>query len=278
VRRVVAIIAAVASGAIAAPASSPPAATWADWVGAWSGKLAWSNCATSGAASATLALDAVDGALDVDLAPAGAALGRFSLVEDDRGLSAQHADVAVHVDRRRGAPGLDLAVRFDSGCTLRAQLARPASGIPACDELEAWTRIESRCTKLSGKPLEDATAIARERDGWLKARGAVRGKLAEQCVARAGKVEAELVGAGCAPNRDPYHGVRAKDCLALVDAANRLARCVPQSTEARELATEGSMLSAAAETADTASLPVVERQCRDAHQKVSALATRFSCL
>jgi hypothetical protein len=268
------IIVAVASGAIAAPASPP--ATWADWVGAWTGKLAWSNCATNGAPTATLGLDAIDGALSIDLSPAGNALARFSLVEEDRRLSVQHADVAVIVTR--STRGLDVAVRFDSGCTLHAQLARSSSGIAACDELEAWTRIESRCTKLAGKPLEDAAAIARERDGWLKARGSARGKLAEQCVARAAKVEAELVGAACAPNRDPHHGVRAQDCLAVVDAANRLARCVPQSIEARELATESLMLSAAAETAETATLPVVERQCRDAHQKVTALATRFSCL
>jgi hypothetical protein len=274
VRGAVAIIVAIGSGAIAAPASPP--ATWADWVGDWSGKLAWSNCATTGATAATLPLDAVDGALDVDLAPAGAALGRFSLVPDERELSAQQADVAVHVDRK--AAGLDLAVRFDSGCTLRAHLARATTAIPACDELEAWTRIESRCTKLTSAPLEDGRALARERDGWLKARGAARGKLAEQCGARAARVEAELVGAACAPHRDPKHGVRAQDCLALVDAANRLARCVPQSSDARELAIESSMLSAAAETADAASLPVVERQCRDAHQQVTALATRFSCL
>src|SRR5258705_5528405 len=273
-RRAAVGIVLIASIARAAPA--PASATWADWVGDWSGKLKWANCTASGAATAKLAIDAVDGMMAIDLAPAGAALEAFNLIEDDHGFAAQHADVTVQLARPR-ADSVDVAVRFESGCTMKATLARASSGIAACDRLASLARIESKCAKLSGKPLEDPKALARERETWAKCRGDARSKLGEPCTARAAKLELELVDAGCAPNPDSQIGVRARDCLALATAASKLSRCANFPPDFKWALSQMSALAAAAQTADAATLPLVERQCRDSHQKATALATQFSC-
>src|SRR5262249_13290323 len=256
---------------VGAAAASRAPVTWADWVGDWSGKLRWAGCTTNGSATAKLAIDATDGAMAIDLAPAGAALGAFGLIENELGFSAQHADVAVVLTRKSG---VELEVRFDSGCTMRASLSRPTTGIAACDRLDAWARIESKCGKLTAKPLEDPKLLAKERDGWLKARGDARAKLGEQCTARAARVALELTDAGCAPHPDPLIGVRAKDGLAPVAAAAQLARCGSAPPDLTSTISSGAaQLAGAAQTADAASLPIVERECRDAHQRVVAVAT-----
>ena len=265
------VISLLAGAAVAGPPAPAPA-TWADWVGDWSGKLRWTGCTTSGAATAKLPIDAVDGAMSIDLAPAGAALASFGLVEDDHGWAAQQADVSVGLARRGDA--VELAVRFDSGCALTASLQRATTGLAACDRLAALARIESKCTKLAAAPLEDPTALARERDGWRKARGGARGTLGEQCALRASRVETELVDAGCAPHADPLIGVRAQSCLALAQVASKLLRCARFPRDAAQVMLQ---LAAAAETADAASLPIVERQCRDMQQQAAAAAARFSC-
>ena len=92
--------------AIPAAADPKPRVTWADWAGDWSGALAWKSCAVDGNASATLALDAIDGALRIDLAPAGDRVEAVSLVEQDDTMIAQTADVslALQLDRGKLAP------------------------------------------------------------------------------------------------------------------------------------------------------------------------------
>ena len=71
---------AIGGGALARPATAP---TWADWVGDWEGKLKWTSCTSDGEPSATIALDATDGAMAIDLASGGAGLGSLSLLEDN---------------------------------------------------------------------------------------------------------------------------------------------------------------------------------------------------
>src|SRR5205085_2727454 len=132
-----------------AASTSAAAAPWSDWVGEYRGPLIWRQCTAAGEKSATIAIDAVDGAMRIDLAPAGAALRTMSLTQEDAAWVAQDGDLHVRVTRKPGK--LDLAIDYDSGCTMRGKLARASSGVSACDRLLAWSRIEDRCTKPGDK-------------------------------------------------------------------------------------------------------------------------------
>lgn len=283
-----------------APSPSPFSAQpliWADWVGDYTGKLAWRGCAVPGSASGTVAIDAVDAVVSIDSAALGGGLRAMSLVEsdDDGGWSGQQGDVQLRVTRAKPAAALaatatataatatttataattaaiDLAIELDSGCTVRGQLARPTTSVAACDRLVGWSRIEARCSKLAQqnrKPLEDAALIAKTR--WRPAD-------AERCAARAEKLELSLIDAGCAPHPDRAIGTRAPECQRLVDTAARVARCktLPPALES-ELTRKAQALAAAAQTAEPATLPYVEEQCRDGQRLVASIATRFQC-
>jgi hypothetical protein len=265
---------ATASGALAAP--PPRSLDWADWVGDWSGKLEWTSCSAEGEPRATLAVDAIDGALAIDLTPAGGALGKMPLVEDGSEWAGQQGDVNVRL--RRGKTDLEVAVTLDSGCEVKGTLARATTGIRECDRLAAWARIESQCKKLARPPLENAARLARQRRTWAKSNGDARSKLAEQCTARSAKVEAELVDAGCAPHPDPAIGMRGAECQALRGAAARLARCGNVPFDLREaLAREVVVLVAAAQGADKESLPVVDAECRRTREKLVSVAQQAGC-
>jgi hypothetical protein len=261
----VAIALCVSAAAVAAPAppKKPPPTTWADWVGAYTGPLAWTGCTAPGHARATLALDAANGALGIDLAPAGGALRALSLSEDDGGAtwSGRDGDLAVTVSRPR-ANGLVVVVALDSGCTIRAQLRRATSGVPACDALTAWGRVAQRCTK---RPLDAALLVASR--PWAKAD-------APACTARATQLAAALVEAGCAP--DPDTAARSgPSCTAMLSAAQRLARCSTAPADVRALAEAVPQLVVPAP--DDTQRAIVEDQCRAVRTELSELAERVHC-
>jgi hypothetical protein len=263
---------ALGSVAAGAPGGAARPAPWADWVGDYSGKVAWRGCTAPGAASAAIAVDAVDGVMSIDLAPLGGGLRAMSLVEEEGGWTGQQGDVKVRIARAKAAGAIELAVELDSGCTVRGPLARAGTGVVACDRLAGWSRIEARCGKLAQqgkKPLEDAALIAKTK--WRAADG-------EKCTARAARLELALIDAGCAPHPDPAIGARAPECLRLVDATARAVRCktMPPALEA-ELSRTAHSLHAASQTAEPAALGVVEQQCRDAKAALAAIATRFQC-
>src|SRR5690242_15717804 len=111
------VIAVIASGALARPATGP---TWADWVGDWNGKLRWTSCTLDGEAEATLPIDANDGTMAIDLAPAGAGLEGMRLAADRAGWVGQEGDITVHVTRTR-PDAVAVAVDLASGCQVRAE-------------------------------------------------------------------------------------------------------------------------------------------------------------
>lgn len=272
------LVLAAASGALAAPPAGPAAPRpWADWVGDWDGKLAWKYCTSDGAERASIPVDAIDGSVSIDLAPAGSALSQLPLVEGSDGWSGKQGDVSVTLSRdKRGK--LALAIDLDSGCQVRGTLSRASVGIPACDRLAAWARIESHCTKLSRPPLENAARLARQRATWRKARGEERTKLAAQCTARSAKVEQELVEIGCAPNPDPAIGMRGAECQALRGIAGRLGRCGNLPSDQRDAyAREVLVLLAAAQGADEASLPIVDGECKRARERLFAIVQQAGC-
>ena len=130
------VLAGVAVRADAAPV------TWADVVGEYRGRLAWKDCNTPGAKQATVALDAIDGALAIDLTRAGGGLRTFSLALDDDATSAwsaQDADVTVQVSRTR-ANTIALAIEIGDHCQVRGTLARTTTSVEACDRVVAWSR------------------------------------------------------------------------------------------------------------------------------------------
>lgn len=256
---------------LAAPlAEAAPRVTWADWVGAYSGRLAWSSaCTIAGEARATLAIEATDGVLAIELAPARPGLRALSLVEGEAGLEGQQGDTRVAV-RRSAADTVDVTVVLDSGCTMKARLARARSGVAACDRLAAWSRVEARCTKLGDAArLENAAKLAAAR--W-------KATDAKVCAARADALERALVDAGCAPHPDPQLGVRARACLDLVHETAALARCGAVPHDLRDgLSDEARRLAAAAQTADDATRPYVERECRSSRTAVATLAAKYRC-
>jgi hypothetical protein len=269
------LVAAAAALAKPAPTDAP---RWGDWVGDYTGKLAWTSCMIEGQGSATLALDASDGQVAIDLGPAGASLEAMTLAEDDGGWTGKSGDVAVHVARPK-PDTLDLAVDLDSGCQIRGTLRRASTGIAACDRLAGWARIEHRCTKLTKPALEQPSRLAHQRATWLAAKGDARTKLAAQCDARAQKVELELIDAGCAPNPDPAIGLRGGECTALRASASKLSRCrsVPPDVDAA-LEQEASGLVSAAQSADSAVLREVESECRALRARIVAASQQSGCI
>ncbi|CAN5182993.1 hypothetical protein BH11MYX1_BH11MYX1_57810 [soil metagenome] len=256
--------------------AAPAPLSWADWVGDYTGKLKWGGCTIDGEPSATVALDAIDGAIAIDLSSAGGALGTLSLVEDNAGWLGQKGDVSVKL--AHGDNAISLAVELESGCTMRATLKRPSVGIAACDELDAWARIEDHCSKLAKPRLESLARVVRQRSEWTKARGDARTALAGQCKARAAKVATELADAGCAPDPNPA-STRGPDCQALRHTAAKLSRCTTLPFElATSLAHEANQLASAVSGAETeTSLKVVEKQCRAMKVELTDAAQQAGC-
>ncbi|HEY0255296.1 MAG TPA: hypothetical protein VGC41_27395 [Kofleriaceae bacterium] len=271
-RRVLGVLL-VAAAAHAAP--SPPL-TWADWVGDWDGKLKWASCTIDGEPAASIPFDAIDGALSIDLTPAGGALTQMSLVEDNTGWIGQKGDVTVKIARRDAS--LELAVELESGCVMHGKLARASVGIPSCDYLEGWARIEEHCSKLTKPRLENGARLIKQRAAWQKARGDARTLLGQQCTARAIKVEAELADVGCAPDPNPV-ATRGPECLALKRTAAAISRC---GTLPFDLATgfvhDANQLASAVAGAETeTSLKVVEKQCRVMRSQITEAAQQAGC-
>ncbi|MEJ7603063.1 MAG: hypothetical protein WKG01_34570 [Kofleriaceae bacterium] len=263
--RSIVIVAALSAGVLAAPRPRPPP-TWSDWVGNYEGKLVWRGCSAPGGRSATIALTATDGAMAIDLAPAG--LRMVSLVAEDTGWSAQQGDLMVTL-ARPGEHAVTLAVDLSSGCTLRAKLRRKSTQVATCDRLIGWARVEAACSKLADGPTEDLSKLVATR--WRAGDRA-------SCGTRADRLERALVDAGCAPHPDPLVGVRAPGCLALQARAGKLDRCasVPPNVKAVIVQAAGA-LGAAAQSAEPAEVPTVERQCRDLNAELVAVGARFRC-
>jgi len=246
---------------ICAPADAAP---WSDWAGDYSGKLAWTSCSVPGAATATIAIDAVDGALKVELARAADWLPALSLLEEDDGtLQGKQADLAVTL-AHPAANRVDVAIDLESGCRARGRLVRAAGKAgPACDRLVAWARIESRCTKLRAPALENKL-------GKLKP--------SDRCDARATAVEHELIDAGCAPNPAAAKGVAV--CLATVAQADRLERCASAPRENATILSRVAHTHAdAAQTATTpGELAKVEQDCASVRKLIDKQLAEYRCL
>ena len=243
-------------------AGTADARPWSDLVGDYTSTLAWSGCTAPGARSATLALDAVDGALSIDLAPAGGGLVAMSLVEDDRGaLSAQQGDVALAI--LPGKPRtIALAIDLTSGCAIRGTLVRATTKVPACDRLVGAGRIAQRCRKL-------ATPIAPIASKRWKAKDAAA------CSARAQEIETQVIDAGCLPVEDPRATTLGLQCRQLISEAEKLERCPSAPPEIVMAANR--IITIAQPAADGASRAVVEASCREGHDMVVELAARVRC-
>jgi hypothetical protein len=262
-------------------ADTPPRSSWAAWVGDWQGKLRWSGCTVDGEPAASIAIDVVDGAAAIDLAPAGGALDKVALEPDvsagGEAWRGKAGDVGVHVTR--GVATLELAVDLESGCSMRGSLHRASVGVAACDELEAWARIENRCTRLVKPPLENLSRVAHQRAEWSKADAETRVKLATQCKARASKVEAELAAASCAPDLAPAHE-RFPECGALRLSAAKVTRCQTLAFDvATSLAHDANALADATTGTDgsTSSHDVLEKQCHAMRESLVATAQQAGC-
>ena len=248
--------------ALSGTAAAAPATTWADWVGDYTGKLAWTSCTSPGAKTATLGIDALDGALTIDLAGAGGGLRGLSLAEDPETetLAAQEGDVTLAISRPK--PGsIALAIDLVSGCAIRGLLARKASQVPACDRAVALARIERACTKLSGPPL--GLVVKKWRAGD-----------AARCSTIADAVATELSDAGCLPVADPAGTLIGAQCRQMVKEAESLKRCANAPPEYAQVADR---LIALARPAMAASKSIVDASCHEGHQMLVELAAYAHC-
>jgi hypothetical protein len=269
------VLATLAIVAVAHADPVPPSdsrSSWASWVGDWQGKLRWTGCTVDGEPAASIAIDAADGVVRIDLSGAGGALGIIPLAPDaGDGWIGRAGDVGVHV--ARGSATLELAVELESGCAVHGSLRRQTVGISACDDLEGWARIENHCTRLVKPPLENLARVAHQRAEWSKASAETRGKLAAQCKARSSKVEAELVGARCVPG-DAEQPARFPECGALRLAAAKIAHCqtVPFDV-ATSLAHDANALADATIGIDSdSSRAVLEKQCKAMRDQLATSA------
>jgi hypothetical protein len=258
----------------AEPAAVAPRSSWASWVGDWQGKLRWTGCTVDGEPAASIAIDAIDSVVTIDLSAAGGALGSVPLAPDlaSDGWSGRAGDVAVHL--ARSSATLELAVELESGCAVHGSLRRQSVGIAACDDLEGWARIETRCTRLVKPPLENLARVAHQRAEWSKASTEMRGKVAAQCKARSSKVEAELVGAHCVPG-DGEQPARFPECGALRLAAAKIAHCQALPFDvATSLAHDANALADATAGIDaqSSSRDVLEKQCRAMREQLALSA------
>ena len=252
--------------------AAPP--TWADVVGEYRGRLAWKGCNTPGAKQATVALDATDGALAIDLTPARGGLRAFSLVLDDDATSAwsgQDADVEVHVSRAR-ANVLSLVVAIGDRCEVRGTLTRVTTSVEACDRVVAWSRIEQRCTKRTGPPLEDGKALVLERAVWTRL---PKGKAAMSCSARADTLATALIDAGCAPVDDPAALQPPPSCLRLRELTARVARCTSAPPQLVQLAQ--SLATLAVPVPDAPSRAIASETCDEALALLGQRARQARC-
>lgn len=262
----------LATLAIAMPAAAaPPArATWSDWVGTYTGNLAWRSCTAPGEKQGGITLAAVDGSMAIELDKAHTALRTISLVEtEDHAWSGLQGDLRIVVQRPKPNT-VDVTLVLESGCSMTGHLVRASTKVAACDRLVGAARIEAACKKRGDDPpTEDLAKLVAA--VW-------RAKDATSCKARTEKLEEALVDAGCLPLPDPTIGVRAKDCLALAGAADRFGRCGNAPPALRDLRVERARaLAAAATTASKAELPIVEAQCRDEKAELAAIATNLRC-
>jgi hypothetical protein len=247
---------------VACLAGTAEARPWSDLVGDYTGKLAWTGCSAPGAKSATLALDATDGALAIDLSPAGGGLVAMSLVDDDRGvLSAQQRDVTLSITPAK--PGaITLAIDLTSGCAIRGTLARVTTKVAACDRLVGAGRIAQRCTKLA-TPIAPVVGKA-----W-------KPKDAAACTTRAEAIEARAVDAGCIPIVDPLASTLGAQCRQLISEAEKLKRCPAAPPEIVNAANR--IITLAQPAADGTSRAIVESSCRRGHDMIVELAARVRC-
>jgi hypothetical protein len=256
--------------AITVEAAPKARATWADWVGDYEGKLAWKGCLTPGAARARISLDAVDGAMFIELVEAGGGLRAMSLVEEEAGWSAQSGDVKLRVTRPR-ANAVYVDAEVGSDCRLRANLARATTKIEACDRLIGWTRIESQCTKQVADRLEDPAKLATERKRWKPgADGMTR-----MCETRSNKLVASLLMARCAPDPDPDAFIMGPACQALEQAMGTLRRCPnlpPQAMQALD-----AMVSGPRSAHDATTRAIVEERCGSLRRSLDRVATDSRC-
>lgn len=265
--RSIAIVLLLGSMALAAPPRKPWP-RWTDWVGSYEGKLAWKRCSAPGNKVAAISLVAVDGAMTAELGTAHAGLGRITLVSDDTGWTAKHADLAVTITRPRPNV-IELKLALAAGCTMRAQLRRSTSNIAECDRLIGWARVERTCTKLAATRTEDLAKLVATR--WTAADAA-------QCTARADKLERTLVDASCAPHPNPLRRGRGHDCTALQPIAAHIGRCsVPRELRDPYLK-EVDELMAAIQRADGPEVSEVEARCREMKRVLVHMAAHYRCM
>jgi len=253
-----------------ARAELPPQPTWGDWVGDYTGKLAWRGCGTPGEPRATVALDAVEGAMSIELVNAGGGLRAMSLVEEERGWSAQSGDVKLRITRARPNT-ITLDAEVGSDCRLQATLVRPTTKHAACDRLIGWTRIESKCAKSVASPLEDPAKLMQESRAW-KTRA--KGTLAT-CEKRATKLAWTMVDVGCAPMPDPQASVPGPRCQALDQALGKLRRCGNLPPDVMR-ALDG-VMSGPRTGADATTRAAVELACSVRVQELARVAADSRC-
>ncbi len=197
----------------AAPTAASPGVRWDDLVGDYQ-LTARTNgqCAFAPERRAEVRIDAVDGALHVDLAAIGGGVGVVSLAaHDDGAFTGAELGARVEIVRAR-RDRLTVTMTYDSGCVVTGIAVRsPIRG--RCPAMTTWQRVAARCTRgLEAPPLRGT------------------------CRDRAERLELALIDVGCAPARDLADVTRGPACSRLVTLAASTSRCANASPEAHVIA------------------------------------------
>lgn len=281
---VVVLLGAVLAGAAASLHAEPGPAIWAEpdpaaVVGRWRATIAWRGCAATGAARAALDVERDGSGYAVDLAPVLDGLGPAVLVPmAAKKLEATRDD--LHVAWTTAKPNrATLVVRFASGCTGTAALARETTGAPACDELAALEAVARRCDAVEAPEVSPA-----DRATIAGARAArTRPAAARTCTRHAATLRASLVEVGCVPAPLPAAGaIRIPECESLVEAIGRLARCNKVPADAKQRLMNGMQRVARWSTiapdgrADE-NLETARQLCVRTREELDELLTLMSC-
>lgn len=268
-------LAVIALGSAAAIAS-PDAADVAEIVGTWRGTARWTGCSVAGNAKVAVPIAWRDGAYVIDLAGAREDLGEILLAPDGDVFTGHRDDLQVRF-APRGAPTLTLTSSAD--CTARLTLARPTSGIAACDRLVALASIEAACPAAGDHRGDRQAALVSRAAGWPRLRGARQRAAAASCTADAETLGDTLIATGCAPTADGALVGAAPACDAYLATLAAYLRCPRLPSAARRTLEDGAreMMRGVRQAQDPAALERAGQVCASFDAALRESARQMAC-
>lgn len=246
-----------------------------DWVGIWTGKASWKGCTAPGGAALTVAVSWHDGALWIDGSALYEGLGEVTTETRPGGAVVHEVDgleIELRTATKKSKGKATITLSTAAQCTMTAKVARPSSGIGACDDLVALAGAASGC----GLDLDDDPAT--EVDGWRALTGKKRRKAATACQARVDTLRVTLVAEQCLPpQNDPSDVAECRDTWRL---AQRMVQCQRLPAEDKAGTLQGiaelkRSLRSLHDRADAADIATTA--CKDTNETLKVIVDALGC-